>query len=445
MFRKIAFSGMAIEELKDSKNFVFVSKDGEEIKFKYDPQNFVYFRCRAITADEPNGNYDYFPEEEIIKSYKTFIGVGLYKDHDADSVTKAIGKVLWAEYIPEGKYVETICCIDKRIAPQLAEAVKHGIIDSVSMGCNVTEVECSICHNIAHNVNELCEHCHPKFGMKGRYYDGKLVYEINRGITFTELSLVTNPADQTARIFEVQAKKKVTDYYKNKEIKTFSLWEVLNEMKKDNDFLDFDINRIKQEDPDLYNLIIEYVSFVNPYIEKVINILNNFLQKASKIESKEELYKKIYPDNKEYILNILEDNLKIEKNKLGEIFNLLLIGKIYLEKIKKISEKINKLDELSYSKFAAFCFFNGIDKDLSYLDIPDFFKRDSNVIYNFEKTQDFLNKYLDKVKINFKKVYKIDPTDAELKEFEKINGDELNYVCLNSYFGSFNSFVLPPK
>ena len=33
---------------------------------------------------------------------------------------------------------------------------KAGIATSVSMGAAIQEAECSICHNIAHNVNELC-------------------------------------------------------------------------------------------------------------------------------------------------------------------------------------------------------------------------------------------------------------------------------------------------
>lgn len=207
MFQRFALAPIGIIDEPQNKKLVFASDESAEpISFDYDPDNFTYFRCRAITADESNGNGDFFPEAEVKKAAKSFIGVGLYKDHQSDSVDKSIGKVLWAEWVPNGKYVECYCAVDKTLAPDLAHRVKMGIATSVSMGCSVQEAECSICHNLAHNVNELCAHMAPGFGQKGRKnHDGSIVYEINKGIQFNELSLVTVPADPTARIFEIYA------------------------------------------------------------------------------------------------------------------------------------------------------------------------------------------------------------------------------------------------
>ena len=206
MFKRFALAPIGILEDPKTNKLVFAGADNDTVSFDFDPDNFVYFRCRAITADASNGNGDYFPEEEILKAYKSFIGVGLYKDHQSDSVDKSIGKVLWAEWVPSGKYVECYCAVDKNLAPDLAYRVKQGIATSVSMGCSVQEAECSICHNKAHNVNELCPCMAPGFGQKGRRgTDGEIIYEINRGIQFNELSLVTVPADPTARIFEIYA------------------------------------------------------------------------------------------------------------------------------------------------------------------------------------------------------------------------------------------------
>jgi hypothetical protein len=212
MFKRYA-SATVIEKISiaQAKKIVH-AEDESPMSFEYDPENFTYFRCRAITANEANGNGDLFPDEHLRKSFKTFVGVGLYKDHDSDSIDKAIGKVLWAEYIVpnEGNpYVETICAVDKQLAPDLARRVESGIATSVSMGCSVREAECGVggCGNIARNPQELCQHMMPGFGVKGRRNpDGSTIYEINRGIQFTELSLVTVPADPTARIFEVYAK-----------------------------------------------------------------------------------------------------------------------------------------------------------------------------------------------------------------------------------------------
>lgn len=251
MFKKISSaSNFGVIETENSKELISVTSNNKVVSFKYDPENFVYFRCRAITADVPNANADYFPEEEIKKSYKTFIGVGLYKDHNADSVSKAIGKILWAEYIPEGKYVELIGCIDKKLDPDTARRVTSGIIDSCSMGCSVTQSVCSICGNVAYSPKEYCEHINPINGMKGRILaDGKMVYEINKGIQFTELSLVTSPADKTARLFEVVASAKknndsnkkpgmilsVDEFFENsKKISTFDKAIELYQKIKDN-------------------------------------------------------------------------------------------------------------------------------------------------------------------------------------------------------------------
>lgn len=211
MFKRYA-SATVVEKiaLAQGKKLVF-AEDENPVSFEYDPENFTYFRCRAITADEPNGNGDLFPDEHLRQSFKSFIGVGLYKDHDSDSIDKAIGKVLHAEYIKPAAghaYVETICAVDKQLAPDLARRVESGIATSVSMGCSVREAECGVagCGNIARNPQELCQHMMPGFGIKGRKgMDGQVAYEINRGIQFTELSLVTVPADPTARIFEVYA------------------------------------------------------------------------------------------------------------------------------------------------------------------------------------------------------------------------------------------------
>lgn len=183
----------------------------EVMAFEYDTENFVYFRCRAISADVPNGNGDFFPEPELIKAAKTFVGVGMYKDHDSDSVDKSIGKVLWAEWVPEGKYIECYCCIDRKLAPDMARRIETGHASTVSMGCMVGEAECGVkgCGNIAHNAMELCEHMTPGRGIKGKKgADGSAAYEINRMLQFTELSLVTVPADPTAKIFEVYAAHK---------------------------------------------------------------------------------------------------------------------------------------------------------------------------------------------------------------------------------------------
>jgi len=187
-----------------SKRAEFLPTDA----FEYDPQNFVYFRARSITANVPNGNGDLFDDKELETSYKTFVGKGFYIEHQSDSIEKAKGIILDSVWHPETKYVECLVAVDRQAYPEIARQIETGILGSVSMGCTVEEAECSLCHNIARTAKDLCVHMNPQSGAycKGKSMpDGSKVYEINRKCTFTELSGVAQPADFEAHVFEVFA------------------------------------------------------------------------------------------------------------------------------------------------------------------------------------------------------------------------------------------------
>lgn len=65
----------------------------------YDPQNYVYLRNRAISSLElhgPNQNWDAFEDEELQRTYATFIGCPISVDHIG---TTKIGTVIDSEYI----------------------------------------------------------------------------------------------------------------------------------------------------------------------------------------------------------------------------------------------------------------------------------------------------------------------------------------------------------
>jgi hypothetical protein len=190
-----------------------------EGSFAYDPENFLYYRARAITADVPNGNGDLFPLLELEASFGTFIGQGVYLNHDSDSPDKSFGLVLDSvihKPLNKRAYIEILAAVDKEIAeqkhPGIIRKLSNGFLNSTSMGCSCTHAECGICHNVAYNTAQLCAHMHPDSlsYVKGkRQTNGDLAHEINYGITFTEDSIVSVPADNTARIFELYANKKV--------------------------------------------------------------------------------------------------------------------------------------------------------------------------------------------------------------------------------------------
>lgn len=180
---------------------------------KKDTDNFLYFVARAIDADIPNGNGDYFPLKEIESSYQTFVGKGLYLNHDSDKAEKAVGKIIDAYLVKDEEnkraWVETICKIDKIAQPEIARQVQTSIIDSVSMGCTCETAVCSICDVEMHTKDDFCDHMKTGLLRKFQRQTGEEMtcYSINKGLHFNELSLVNIPADPDAKIHKIIAQK----------------------------------------------------------------------------------------------------------------------------------------------------------------------------------------------------------------------------------------------
>ena len=173
--------------------------------------NFTYFQTIALHSDVPNLNGDIFPLDELKKSYKSFIGRGLYLDHNAQSVANAVGKVFDAKLIEipgatdeEGKYgVVCLCGVDKTTHPDIAKKVASGVIDSVSMGASVGSCTCGICGVTCSTPEEFCIHLQHQGQVDPD--TGKKCTSINHDVSFTELSLVGVPADPYAKMQQVFA------------------------------------------------------------------------------------------------------------------------------------------------------------------------------------------------------------------------------------------------
>lgn len=300
-------------------------------EFEWDPEHFLYYRARAITANVPNLNGDYFEDEELKKSYETFRGKGVYYNHDSDSPDKAFGIILDAVYhdFPDDKYVQILAAIDKeeieKKRPGLLGRIMSGSLKTTSMSVLVQECICSLCGNVAHSPEELCEHMNPKSAnyLKGKTFNGQKVYEINRGLTFIEDSIVDVPADPTAYIFQVYSSYDVNsprliEHFKKyssfisqakTEIKETTIDEMVDKMIE-NKF----INRIKQVieeqirlriDPILQKFEEKIVPQVTPVVEEKID------EKKEQLEIKDDLLKeqKIEEEEKKEI----EENKEIEK------------------------------------------------------------------------------------------------------------------------------------
>jgi hypothetical protein len=185
-------------------------------------QEFEFFRVLGVHGDVPNTNGDLFrwgsiedkSQPELLRYddkieryiYSTFIGKGNYKDHQNDSVVKAVGILLDSVPNHKVKGIELLVAVDKAKDPMLVRGINQGYITDVSMGARVTYSICSICNKVAHNEFEYCSHIK---NWKGQHYSGpetnwmpKLAYEDNRGVEFIELSWVTVGADSKAKYLE---------------------------------------------------------------------------------------------------------------------------------------------------------------------------------------------------------------------------------------------------
>lgn len=116
------------------------------------------FATRAISAHEtygPNRNADSFEREQLKKSYKTFVLKPHLIDHKME-IPYVRGIIADARWNDPKDYVETLIFVDKENFPKYAESIEKGIINGFSMGVQVEEAECSICHNIARNADQFC-------------------------------------------------------------------------------------------------------------------------------------------------------------------------------------------------------------------------------------------------------------------------------------------------
>lgn len=181
--------------------------------------DYIFPIPRTVTANVPNSNGDRFAHEELIRFspthrcmvYQTFRNDPLHVEHVASDPKSARGFLPDVHYIQNSdnkdNHVIAIAATDTTKDPILAAGMLSGEINKFSMGCICEAVECSICGKVAHSDQELCD-CllHHKMSKIG----GELVFENCLGVEYQELSVVGNPADETAQtqaILQYNARK----------------------------------------------------------------------------------------------------------------------------------------------------------------------------------------------------------------------------------------------
>jgi hypothetical protein len=163
-----------------------------------------------------NSNNDIFPEEELIKAYKKWVGRPLCLDHKSSSVDMIRGVIVDTVYDAKHKRVIALCALDKKNYPDLARKVSTGYATCVSMGTAVGKAICTDCGKVARVEPDFCEHMRRK----------SCYGEINVDLSPIELSIVVNGADPQAKIrYIVAAKNSIASYLLQKEAQLSKLAE----------------------------------------------------------------------------------------------------------------------------------------------------------------------------------------------------------------------------
>ena len=169
-----------------------------------DPQ-FTFILCRAGT----NKNGDHFTPEELAARYMTAVNKKIDLKHSQD-FTDIVGGIVAADFIEDDSGGRIECAGELYVSDsphaQLAyKLIRKGIISQVSMECDYVEGECSICGKRVQSKNDYCIHLRK---YKGGAFQGKPVFEILHGVTFTGLGLLDRKgADENARITQVASER----------------------------------------------------------------------------------------------------------------------------------------------------------------------------------------------------------------------------------------------
>ena len=199
----------------------------------------LYFRCKMLGYDLPNGNGDAIPRVYASTFGPSFIGKQLNVNHEP-TPEKIIGKIL-TTYHTEAPVVlsekderiigrnvlngledaevnelqlEGICFIDRTtsLGDDLAKKLISGTVSMVSQEASTSHCLCSVCsHKVAGPFDSVCAHLDYGSIMVQAYaVEGKknkiLAYKIHQEPTGTGLAIVTVGAYSKADVLELVAK-----------------------------------------------------------------------------------------------------------------------------------------------------------------------------------------------------------------------------------------------
>jgi hypothetical protein len=183
---------------------------GETVEVGWDKSGGTYRWMSNDSSVKPykNSNGDIFPEEELVKAYKKWVGKPLCVDHKSSSVDHVRGFIVDTYYDRNLKRVIALCALDKAGYPQLARQISTGVSSCVSMGTAVGRAICTDCARVARTEQDFCDHMRRK----------SCYGEINVDLNPLELSIVVNGADPKANIKHIiAAANTLNTYVENKQ------------------------------------------------------------------------------------------------------------------------------------------------------------------------------------------------------------------------------------
>lgn len=203
--------------LRESDSLEKKAAAEEVISFTRDmernPDKF-YLHINAMGAGEfygANRNGDYFPEENLLRWYKTFetSPAHVFRHHVNKDPSIAIGKVIHAHYNKRMHRVELIAELCRVLAKPELNAIESGQFPMTSMACHTPYDVCSICNNKASTRSMYCSHLNTQLGQV--LPDGRKVMSLNVGpLKFFDISIVIRPADVTSSVLQKVAGEEIT-------------------------------------------------------------------------------------------------------------------------------------------------------------------------------------------------------------------------------------------
>lgn len=276
-----------------------------------------------------NSNGDIFPEEELIKAYKKWVGKPLCIDHKSSSVDFVRGVIIDTYYDRVAKRVIALCALDKVSFPELARKVATGVSTCVSMGTAVGRAVCSDCGTVARTEHDFCNHMRTK----------SCYGEINLDLQPIELSIVVNGADPQAKIRHIlasanylnrraeEAEKELSSLAETDSEKVPSLRNVVSNIKEGLDSLIREFEGSGKSESQSEEILPE-------------EDLNKSASEQSEVENAENIAEAVKTtDNLESVTAASEDT-----DALKEKFNSL--KEAIQQKLSKIEEDFNTLSKL---------------------------------------------------------------------------------------------------